>query len=96
MDYPDVPTPTGWGLLAMALGVLLFIGLWIAGYVSLGRRGPRRRTEHRKAAQLLADHLARGQIDQREYEELSARLDSIPAQRNRRSAHRPGHSRAGR
>lgn len=96
MNHPHVPTPTGWALLAMVLLVSLFI---VSGPPATSRsdgddRVPR--TEQLKAAQLLADQLARGQIDQHEYEELSAQLDSIPTQRDRRSAHRPRHSRRGR
>lgn len=66
---------SGWGWFGMSLGMLVFWGLVIAGFVLLFR-SLNRPTEHRDdsapsaprtAEQLLAERFARGEMDEEEY-----------------------------
>ncbi|RDI55233.1 SHOCT domain-containing protein [Nocardia mexicana] len=71
---------SGWGYAWMGLGMVLFWGLLIAGFVVLVRyvaaadRGPRYRSENPGPEVLLAERFARGEIDEQEYASRLAAL----------------------
>lgn len=83
MTYATTGGPGGWGLVAMAVSVLLLAGLALGAYLLLVRHGdpPARRT----AARRLGDQFARGDITQREYLHLSATLAASRTSPRRRA-----------
>ena len=69
---------SGWGYVLMTVGMLLFWGLVILGVVVVVRylAGGR----HRSADEVLAERLARGEIDEPEYRSRKAALRGDPQQ----------------
>lgn len=77
----------GWGYAVMTVSIVLFWGLVILGVVALIRylaRPSQRSDEGERAAprptpeQLLAERFARGEIDEREYQDRLAALRGSP------------------
>ncbi|MEU6114446.1 SHOCT domain-containing protein [Streptomyces sp. NPDC047117] len=65
---------TGWGFLAMAIAQLIFWGLLLVGVAFLVRNLVRNHPDagipptHQTPQQVLAERLARGEIDEEEYQ----------------------------
>ena len=81
----------GWGYAGMAIGMVLFWALVVAGIVVLVRLASGDQTGHYlpsseqpSAAELLAMRFARGEIGEKEYREMLAVL-------RERGAHEPVH-----
>lgn len=82
MTHVTATAPTGWGLVAMMVAVLLFVALSASAFLRLSGGGRRRGgARHSSAGRRLAERLARGEIDEASYRHLTNALNAATAGR---------------